>query len=69
MGGDLWPLLIINDPAKEVAPVALSEFITEYATNFSGLFACAIVTTVLPMSALFLMQRFFSNTPVAAGDK
>jgi len=68
-GEYLWPLLTINDPSKEVAPVALAEYITEYATNFSGLFACAIVTTVLPMTAVFLLQRFFSATPVGAGDK
>jgi putative chitobiose transport system permease protein len=66
-GEYLWPLLIIEDPSKEVAPIAQAEFVTLQATNFGGMFASAILSTALPMLAIFLLQRYFRQTVVSEG--
>jgi len=62
----LWPLLTITDSSKEVAPVALGEFVTQFSTDFRGMFAAAILTTALPMVLVLLSQRFFVQTVIAS---
>ena len=41
----LWPLLVIDNQNKQVAPVAIGEFVTQFSTDFRGMFAVACRTT------------------------
>ncbi len=65
----LWPLLTITDQSKEGAPVALGAFVTQFSTDFRGMFAAAVLTTALPMVLMLLLQRFFTQTVVGAEGK
>ena len=60
----LWPLLTITDASHEVAPVALAEFITQFSSDFRGMFAAAVLTTALPVALVLLLQRFFVQTVI-----
>jgi putative chitobiose transport system permease protein len=65
----LWPLLTITDTSKEVAPVALGEFVTQFSTDFRGMFAAAVLTTALPMVLVLMLQRYFTQTVVGTEGK
>jgi ABC-type glycerol-3-phosphate transport system permease component len=65
----LWPLLVIGDENKQVAPVAIGEFVTQFSTDFRGMFAAAVLTTALPMVAILLLQRYFTQSVIGTGDK
>lgn len=65
----LWPLLTITDSSKEVAPVALGEFVTQFSTDFRGMFAAAVLTTALPMVLVLLLQRFFTQSVIGTEGK
>jgi multiple sugar transport system permease protein/putative chitobiose transport system permease protein len=65
----LWPLLTITTTSREVAPVALGEFVTQFSTDFRGMFAAAVLTTALPMVLVLALQRNFTQTVVGTGGK
>jgi putative chitobiose transport system permease protein len=65
----LWPLLTVSDTSKEVAPVALGEFVTQFATDYRGMFAAAILTTAIPMVLVLLLQRYFGQTVIGTEGK
>jgi putative chitobiose transport system permease protein len=65
----LWPLLVIGDQGKQVAPVAIGEFVTQFSTDFRGMFAAAVLVTALPMVAVLLLQRYFTQSVIGTGDR
>jgi putative chitobiose transport system permease protein len=65
----LWPVLTITDTSHEVAPVALGEFVTQFSTDFRGMFAAAVLTTALPVALVLLLQRFFAQTVIGTEGK
>lgn len=65
----LWPLLTITSSSREVAPVALGEFVTQFSTDFRGMFAAAVLTTALPMLLVLFFQRYFTQTVIGTGGK
>ena len=65
----LWPVLTITDSSHEVAPVALGEFVTQFSTDFRGMFAAAVLTTALPVALVLLLQRFFAQTVIGTEGK
>ena len=62
-------MLTITDQSKEGAPVALGAFVTQFSTDFRGMFAAAVLTTALPMVLMLLLRRFFTQTIVGAEGK
>lgn len=65
----LWPLLTITSSSREVAPVALGYYVTQFSTDFRGMFAAAVLTTALPMALVLLLQRYFTQSVVGTGGK
>jgi putative chitobiose transport system permease protein len=64
----LWPLIIVNDPSLQLAPVALvlasrGQFLTAYGTLFAG----AVVLSVVPAIILLGLQRYFVRSVARTG--
>jgi N,N'-diacetylchitobiose transport system permease protein len=50
----LLALVLVNDPDKQVLGIGLTSFASQFATDFPGLFAMAVITT-LPVLIVFLV--------------
>ena len=65
----LWPLLVINEQDRQVAPVALAKTFGEYSTDFGQNFAGAVMLALVPALLMFAMQRFFGGIAMSRGEK
>ncbi len=65
----LWPLLIITEPSMQVAPVALSQFVGQFESNFGPMFAGATVVSVIPAVILLSLQPYFVRSVSSQGLK
>ena len=65
----LWPLLVINEQDRQVAPVALAKTFGEYSTDFGQNFAGAVMLALVPALLMFAMQRFFGGIAMSSGEK
>jgi ABC-type glycerol-3-phosphate transport system permease component len=65
----LWPLLIISDEAKQVAPIAIARTYTDTSFNFGQMFGGALLISIVPAVLLFLLQRFFAQSIATSGEK
>jgi putative chitobiose transport system permease protein len=65
----LWPLLIITDSSKQLAPVALALTFGEHGANYSQNFAGAVVLSLVPAITIFGLQRFFGRLSIGSGEK
>jgi putative chitobiose transport system permease protein len=65
----LWPLLVINEQDRQVAPVALAKTFGEYSTDFGQNFAGAVMLALVPALLMFAMQRFFGGIAMNSGEK
>ncbi len=55
----MYALTFLNDQSQLTLPVGLQRFFTEYATNWPGLMAASLITSV-PVVVLFLvLQKYF----------
>lgn len=63
----VWPLLVVTDPDKQVAPIALSKAVTEYQVDYGQQFAGAMVLALVPALILLLLQRQFIRSLAATG--
>jgi ABC-type glycerol-3-phosphate transport system permease component len=43
--------------------------VTQFSTDFRGMFAAAVLTTALPMIAVLLLQRYYTQSVIGTGDK
>ena len=65
----LWPLLIITDSSKQLAPVALALTFGEHGANYAENFAGAVVLSLVPAITIFGLQRFFGKLSIGSGEK
>ncbi|NJL54476.1 carbohydrate ABC transporter permease [bacterium] len=65
----LWPLIIISDPALDVAPVALAKFLGQFDFNFGQMFAGSVIIALIPMLILLPLQRYFTQSISVSGLK
>lgn len=65
----LWPLLLISDEAKQVAPLAIARTYTDTEFNFGQMFGGALLISVVPALLLLLLQRYFAQSVARSGEK
>ena len=65
----LWPLLLITDTSKQMAPVALALTFGEHGANYGENFAGAVVLSLVPAISIFGLQRFFGRLSIGSGEK
>jgi multiple sugar transport system permease protein len=64
-----WALIILQDVDKYTLPVAISNFLDEYKTNWPPLMAGSVIA-ILPVAAIYVIfQRYFVAGVAAAGVK
>lgn len=65
----LWPLIIIQDPTKQLAQVGIVSLINPNEIDYGTLFAASMLVTI-PVVVLFLfLQRYYQEGTVASGLK
>ncbi|GBF73595.1 ABC transporter permease [Paenibacillus sp. 598K] len=65
----LWPMIVLNDPAKHTIQMGLQAFSYNYQTDFGPMMAGALVA-IAPILALFLLlQRYFVQGIAFSGVK
>lgn len=65
----MWPLLVTRSKEYKVVQVALSDFITEYATYWNEMFAAAILSVIIPVLVLLPLQRYYVHGIANTGAK
>ncbi len=66
----LWPLLVLNDPAKYTLPVALQQLAGTYGTtDVSALMAGSLVATLPLVILFFLLRKTVLNNVVGGAVK
>lgn len=65
----LWPLLMVSDRNKQLAPVALAATFGEHSANYGENFAGAVLLSLVPAVSIFVLQRFFGRLSLASGEK
>ena len=65
----LWPLLIAPAPRYKVASVAIAQFSGQYDVNYGLIFAAALFISVIPMTVMTLLQRFYASSVASTGGK
>ncbi|WIE54186.1 MULTISPECIES: carbohydrate ABC transporter permease [unclassified Curtobacterium] len=65
----LWPLLVVTDDSKQLAPVALASTFGEHSANYGENFAGAVLLSLVPAISLFILQRFFGRLSIGSGEK
>ncbi|MBJ6362984.1 carbohydrate ABC transporter permease [Paenibacillus sp. GCM10012307] len=65
----LWPMIVLNDPAKHTIQMGLQAFSYNYQTDFGPMMAGALVA-ILPILILFvLLQKYFVQGIAFSGVK
>jgi ABC-type sugar transport system, permease component len=65
----LWPMIVLNDPAKHTIQMGLQAFSYNYQTDYGPMMAGALVA-VLPILILFVfLQRYFTQGIAFSGIK
>lgn len=62
----LLPMLMLNDPGKQVVTLLPSYFLSQYTNDQTGVLAAAVITAVPVVVAYLLLQRTFERG-LAAG--
>ncbi len=57
-----YPLLVANDPQYQMVQVALSNFQTQYTTNWDEIFAGTVIATLIPLLLIIFLQRYYITT-------
>lgn len=65
----MWPLIATRSKEYKVIQVALSDFITEYATYWNEMFAAAIIAVIVPVLILLPLQRYYVQGISNTGSK
>ncbi|UQZ85601.1 L-arabinose transport system permease protein AraQ [Paenibacillus konkukensis] len=65
----MWPLIATRSKAYKVIQVALSDFVTEFATYWNEMFAGIIIAVLVPVLVLLPLQRYFVNGIANTGSK
>lgn len=62
-----WPLLVANSPRYQMVQVALSNFQGEHITLWNDVFAGSTIATVVPLTLLLVLQRYYVRTIARTG--
>lgn len=62
----LLPMLMLNDPSKQVVTLLPSYFISQYTNDQTGVLAAAVITAVPAIVAYLSLQKYFERG-LAAG--
>ena len=62
-----WPLLVANSPQYQMVQVALANFQGEHITLWNDLFAGSVIATVVPMTLMLVLQRYYVRTIARTG--
>ena len=62
-----WPLLVANDQRYQMVQVALSNFRTQYVTQWDDIFAGTVITTAVPVLIMLSLQRYYVRTIARTG--
>lgn len=62
----LLPMLMLNDPSKQVVTLLPSFFVSQYTNDQTGVLAAAVITAVPEVLAYLLLQKYFERG-LAAG--
>lgn len=65
----MWPLIATRSKEYKVIQVALSDFITEFATYWNEMFAAAIIAVIVPVLILLPLQRYYVQGISNTGSK
>ena len=65
----LWPLLMISDEQRQVAPIAIARTYTDTGVNFGQMFGGTLLISVVPALLLLVGQRFFARSIATSGEK
>ncbi|MEC0183258.1 carbohydrate ABC transporter permease [Paenibacillus peoriae] len=65
----LWPLIVTRSKEYKVIQVALSDFVTEYATYWNEMFAAVILSILIPVVLLLPLQRYYVQGIANTGSK
>ena len=62
-----WPLLVATDQQYQMVQVALSNFRTQYVTQWDDIFAGTVLTTAVPVLIMLSLQRYYVRTIARTG--
>jgi multiple sugar transport system permease protein/putative chitobiose transport system permease protein len=62
-----WPLLVANSPQYQMVQVALATFQGEHTTAWNDIFAGSVVATLVPMTLMLVLQRYYVRTIARTG--
>ncbi|MDX6248632.1 MAG: multiple sugar transport system permease protein [Kribbellaceae bacterium] len=65
----LWPLLMVSDERRQVAPIAIARTYTDTQVNFGQMFGGTLLISVVPALLLLFLQRFFARSIATSGEK
>ncbi|HHW31720.1 MAG TPA: carbohydrate ABC transporter permease [Clostridiaceae bacterium] len=65
----MWPLLCARSPHLRMMQVALSEFQTEFGTQWSELFAGMTIALIIPCMILLPFQKYYIRGIATSGMK
>jgi len=68
-GAYLWPLLLVSDERKQLAPIAMARTYTDISVNFGQMFGATVLITIVPALLLLFLQRFFARSIATSGEK
>jgi len=68
-GAYLWPLLVGTNSSVMLGPIALTTLATAQKVDFGGIFAGAVILSLVPLILLLIFQRHFTASIAATGSK
>ena len=64
-----WPLIVLKDSALYTVPIGLAFFSNQYSTDYSGLMAMALLSTLPVLVVFAFFQRYFVEGIARSGLK
>lgn len=65
----LWPLIVISDPDKYTAQLAIANFMGEFSVDWNSLLAMSVVSMIPVLIIFFMFQRYFVQGMATSGMK
>jgi len=65
----LWPLIVLQDPARYTLPVGLNALLSAFSANYKYLAAGAVLTLIPVVAVLLFFQRYLVKGMLAGGVK
>ncbi|KRE72730.1 carbohydrate ABC transporter permease [Arthrobacter sp. Soil762] len=65
----LWPLIVVHDPAQQLAQVGIINLINPNRIDYGTLFAASLMATAPVVILFLLLQRFYREGSVSSGLK